>query len=888
MIQLKATILFFIALFLFTTIASGAVPKKNEPELMTKANRITIPFVENKGQLEDSKILFYSNTFAGRVSVNKDASIGYELGQADPNKEKQHHSIRETLRGALKPLPSGGQKAIAKVSHFRGKDPAKWVKDLSTFNTVDMGEIYKGIRLNLQAHGNNVEKIFHVQPGADSKWIQLTIEEADALRLTPQGELEVKTGNGSMRFTRPVAYQHIDGKKTAVDVAYTVSKKSYGFQVGAYDQTKELIIDPLITAFFQGATDTYTLPTCSAADTQGNIYVAGISAHQYAVFKFDNRIELMLSSALFGSDYIGRSGVRVHEIAVVRDESVYLVGDTKDETFPVTEGAFDTSIGGGEYSIESDGFVIKYNADLNNLLSSTYIGGDKDDVAYGITIAQDDTVYVAGATSSPILGSQDKTPFPTSPDAYDTVPGEHRKTKAFVMHLDSELQTMLASTLLGYNGDLNEGDQELNDIAYDVAIDASGDIVLAGLTQSEHFPVTDNCVDAGFQGSSEAFIAKFDPDLQHLLASTFLGGASEEQANVLAIADNNEILVAGWTLSSDFPVFQGSYDTGYNLYEDGFVSRLSNDLTVISASTFLGGDGVEQVSDMVIGGDGRVFVCGGTDSSNFPVTENADDSTFNGSWPNSNTSKFHDGDGFLTVLDQTLTTLSKSTYLGGRDGDHSASVLVNNDDIIVAGETRSSNFPYMIEVTGDSDAFVCRFNADEEPESLPSAGPGYWLSHETGSADSIHLDVNICDDGTFSGQWRMYFCFSLTICGIVDELPPNPVSGTIDFDNSVGTIDIDDDCTNVPFVIFKQTDERLVLKINPGGTDSSCSIEDFWSFLYYQGECESGTCEDPVDPVDDDPDPGGEDDPDPGDEDDQSDDGGGGGCFVSTSAAFCR
>ena len=236
MSKIKSAILSLIALLLFTTIASGAVSKKTDPEVMTKANRITIPFVENKGQLEDSNVLFYSNTFVGRVSINKDASIGYDLGPASAAKTKKHQQIREMLRGALKPLPSGGQKAIAKVSHFRGKYPEKWVKDLSTFNTVDMGEIYKGIRLNLQAHGNNVEKIFKVQPGADPQSIQLTIQGADSLKLTPQGELEVKTGNGSMRFTRPVAYQHVDGKKAPVDVAYSVNGKSYGFQGAAYDR----------------------------------------------------------------------------------------------------------------------------------------------------------------------------------------------------------------------------------------------------------------------------------------------------------------------------------------------------------------------------------------------------------------------------------------------------------------------------------------------------------------------------------------------------------------------------------------------------------------------------------------------------------------------------
>jgi hypothetical protein len=373
-------------------------------------------------------------------------------------------------------------------------------------------------------------------------------------------------------------------------------------------------------------------------------------------------------------------------------------------------------------------------------------------------------------------------------------------------------------------------------------------------------------VDANFQGESEAFVSKFDPDLKQLLASTFLGGASGEQANVLDVTGNNEILVAGWTMSSDFPVFQGSYDTGYNCYEDGFVSRLSNDLTAISASTFLGGDGVEQVSDIGIGDDGKVFVCGGTDSSDFPVTGNADDRTFNGSLANSHTSKFHDGDGFITIFDQALTILSNSTYLGGRSGDHSTAILINKDDIIVAGETRSDNFPYMIEAKGDSDGFVCRFNPNDSPEPLPSARPGHWRSNDSGFADMIHLDIDICEDGSYTGIWRMYFCLNDLNCYIADDFPPEPVTGTMEFQNISGTLSLNEECKNLPITIIKQSPDKLRIGIVPDDEKDNC-LGSIMSYLTYQGESEYGKCQ--VGPDDD-------------DDTDNDGGGGGGGCFLKS------
>ena len=859
----------WVALFLFADIASGTVLKNTERKVLSRTNGITMPFIENKGRLEDPDILFFSNAFACRVSVNRDGSIGYGLPGNKAGKVKQLCEIREKPGGALKTSPSGGQRAMARVSHFKGKDPQQWVKDIPTFNSVNMGEIYQGVSLKLRARGNNVEKVFAVQPGADPKKIKMNIAGANALRLTGNGELKVETGAGSMRFTNPVAYQQIQGRKTPIDVAYTVQGMSYGFKLAAYDKTKELIIDPLIKAIFRGTPDAKSRPTCMAADGRGNIYVAGYSANQYAVLKFDSKLGTLLGEAIFGSLSWSEEGDPcVYDIAIDQQDAVFLVGGTNDADFPVTQGAFDTrfSFREGEYSwLRSDGFVLKCNADLDTILSSTFIGEDGFDVAYGIAVARDGTVYVAGETTGP---PRDGTAFPTSPDAYDTTSGLYQKSKAFVIHLNSELQTLMASTLLGYDGEKPD-DSLLDDRAYDVAIDANDAVVVAGMTKSELFPVTGNCADGSFEGNSEAFVSKFDPDLKHLLASTFLGGADKERANVLGIAADNEIVVAGWTMSSDFPVVQGNYDTSYHAREDAFVTRLNSELTVIRASTFLGGISHEQVSDMVVGDDGSVFVCGGTASPDFPVTGNFHDNSFNGI---QSANDFFQGDGFITILDHSLTALSASTYLGGGWFDHITSILVRNDDIVVAGETSSTDFPYMTVNIGDSDTFICRFNPHEAPEPLPFTGrPGHWRSDDSGTPMDLYLDVNICEDGSFSGILQVYLCPTVgsILCVLPDDAPSIPASGTIDFQNWVGTLNLDD-CKDVPFRIVKQIPDEFVIKIDSAGEEGNC-FEGARSFFYYQGEPEAGACQKS-------PGGGGESN---GDSNGESGGGSGGGCFLN-------
>ena len=288
---------------------------------------------------------------------------------------------------------------------------------------------------------------------------------------------------------------------------------------------------------------------------------------------------------------------------------------------------------------------------------------------------------------------------------------------------------------------------------------------------------------------------------------------------------------------------------------------MNNELTAIQASTFIGGNGTEQINDMVIGEDGTVLICGGTGSSDFPVTENSHDTSFNGG----SSDDFYEGDGFLTIMDQTLTTLSASTYLGGDWHDHITSILINKDDIRVTGETGSNDFPYMVETKGDSDAFVCRFNANETPVPLPAPGrPGHWQSKDRGLASEIYLDINICDDGTFNGVWQIYLCGNASqICLLDEDSPKPPASGTIDFQNRVGTITLGEDIKDVPFYISKQTTDELTIYFNIDANSDKSSR----AYLYYQGGCETGTCQES---------PGGDSGSGGGDG------GGGGGCFLKS------
>ena len=95
-----------------------------------------------------------------------------------PGQDTQGVAIKETLVGGRVQEITGNEKAVTKVSYFKGNDPSQWKINNSTFDVVSLGEIYDGIELKLKAYGNNVEKLFCVKPDANLDQIQVKLSGA--------------------------------------------------------------------------------------------------------------------------------------------------------------------------------------------------------------------------------------------------------------------------------------------------------------------------------------------------------------------------------------------------------------------------------------------------------------------------------------------------------------------------------------------------------------------------------------------------------------------------------------------------------------------------------------------------------------------------------------
>ena len=709
-------------------LVSGDSSPANE-ELLQKTRSLQMPFIANSGQV-DEQVRFYAKTFGGTVFVTKGGDIMYTFPVFEKAKPGRHeepplismnrlnglnkfslinvfyaylnslnpiaHSValKETIVGARAGELTGEQPAVTTVNYFTGNDKSKWKPNVPTFNIINMGEVCTGIELRLKAYGDNVEKLFCVKPGASPAFIKVQLDGGKSLQINHDGQLEADTELGMVKFTRPIAYQEIEGERVEVPVEYSIRdaeeqggtgepetqnlKLAYGFTVASYDKTKDLIIDPLLESTYLGGSGSDFCKSL-ALDASGNVYVTGstqstnfpITIGAYDV-PFNGADDVFISKLnrgltnLLASTYLGGSGSDYgNSLVIDTSGNVYVAGLTQSANFPVTSGAYNTSYKGGD----GDVFVSKLDSGLTNLLASTYLGGTNSDYGNALAIDTSGNVYVTGLTRS--------TNFPTTSGAYDTSFNSVDDDDAFVSKLDSGLASLLASTYLGGVS---------SDYGNALAIDTSGNVYVTGVTRSRSFPVTNKALDASFNGGFyDAFVSKLNSGLTSLLASTYMGGSNRDDGTAITIDRSGNVYVTGVTRSSDFPVTNGTYKASFNGgFYDAFISKLNSGLTSLLASTYLGGSNRDDGNAITLDASGNVYVTGLTRSVNFPATNGAYSASFKGG----------DSDVFISKLNGGLTGMLASTYLGGSGGDVGNAIALDaSGNVYVTGSTQSTNFP---------------------------------------------------------------------------------------------------------------------------------------------------------------------------------------------------
>jgi hypothetical protein len=724
---------------LFIATPTGPVPSSLATPPVQKARaaenygKIPLTFEANEGQADKSAKFLARGSGYGVYLTGHEAALKlckpvYDTSRADflrnatpVGKSAVCDVVHMQLAGANSTVePIGEERLQGTVNYFIGSDPTKWHAGIPTYAKVRYTSIYPGIDLffhGIPSIDGQLEFDFVVAPHAAPRAIRLQFSGAKHLHLAANGDLLVATANGTLAFRKPLAYQLVGGQRHPIAGNFAlVGRHPVRFQVGRYDHTKPLVIDPVLafSTFLGGSAaggtgnvSNYDKANAIAVDSAGNVYVAGQTfstdfpvtpgafqtTNHTAVAQNGDGVTAFVTklnptgSELIYSTYMGGSGGDVgNAIAVDTTGNVYVAGMTESTDFPVTPGAFQTTNHAAANN-NSNTFVSKLNPAGSALVYSTYLGGSglsNEIVAFtdkGNAIAVDaaGNAYVTGATFS--------TDFPVTSGAFQTT--NHAAvgySNAFVTKLNPAGTALVYSTFLGGSTmpllDLSSGD-----IGNAIAVDAAGDAYVAGQTGTTDFPVTPGAFQTTNQaapsGFSNAFITMLNPAGTALVYSTFLGGSggksTGESANAIAADAAGNVYVAGQTGSTDFPVTSGAFQTTNHTligYPNAFVTKLNPTGSELVYSTYLGGsgnrvfstptlwiiNGGDQASGMVIDSSGNVYVAGSTSSSDFPVTQDAYQATNNDQCASGCVGGYN---AFIAELNSTGSGLVYSTYLGG-------------------------------------------------------------------------------------------------------------------------------------------------------------------------------------------------------------------------------
>lgn len=626
--------------------------------------------------------------------------------------------VRMRLVGAnAQPNLTGLDPLPGTTNYFVGNDQGRWQRDVPTYTRVKYAGVYPDIDLVYYGNQRQLEYDIVVGPNADAARVELAFEGVEGMSIDAAGHLVLQTAHGDLAQQKPVLYQDIDGERHPVDGHYELrGDRRVGFHVAAYDPTRPLVIDPVLSYSTYLGGNGSDIGYAITVDGAGNAYVTGSTrstnfpgvsggAIQPSLRGSDDVFVSKLNaagSALVYSTYLGGSASDIgHAIAVDNLGNAYVTGSTDSPTqpgpgnipFPLV-GALQPSFG-----LIGDAFVTKLNAAGNALVYSTYLGGSGTDRGYGIALDGAGSAYVTGHTNSlnfPIAAAFQ--PAHGSPGSYD----------AFVSKINAAGNALVYSTYLGGNAN------EFSTYGGAIAVDGNGSAYVGGSTSSTNFPGagTSTIQPTNGGGVNDGFVAKFTPAGSGLVYSTYLGGTTYDEVNGLAIDANQNAYVVGYTDSPNFPTasaLQGSRNGSGN---DAFVSKLNAAGTALSYSTYLGGSGSDRAYAVAVDGAGRAFVSGWTNSSNFPTVDALQ--AFRGS-----------GDAFVTELSGAGTALVFSTYWGGTDGaEHAYGIALDSAGYAyLTGETNSSNFVttangLQASLGGFTDAFVVKFAPLNPPTNL--------------------------------------------------------------------------------------------------------------------------------------------------------------------------
>jgi len=505
-------------------------------------------------------------------------------------------------------------------NYFIGNDSSRWRPTCKIYQAVVYKNIYPNIDLRYYTENDQLKYDLIVHPGGNPDNIKMKYKGAVKL-VVKSGQVTIHTSVGDVNETIPRSYQFSNSGNKDLECSYVAGPdQTVRFRISHYDPGATLIIDPteVFCSFTGSRSDNWGYT--ATYDESGNFYSGSITLNSIPGDK--------------GNGFLSSPGAF---------QSVFKGGDNTDGIY--------------QYDIT----ILKFSSNGVSRVYATYLGGSGNEQPHSLVADQAGNLVIAGRTSSgdfPVKNSSGKT---------DVLHGGY---DIILTKLNATGTALIGSRIIGGKDDdgvniapkyssipismgqhslrLNYGD----DGRSEVILDNGGNVYLASCTASSDFPVTANAFQKTSGGNQDGVFIKTSPDLSVILASSYLGGSSDDAAFSLALSPiTNNIYIGGGTSSNNFPgtsngtVIQKTKSDGI----DGFLSVLSNDGGTLIKTSYFGTTGTEVIYGVQCDNNGYPYIMG----------------TTTGSWPVRNaTFSQKNGKQFIAKLKPDISAYVYSTVFG--------------------------------------------------------------------------------------------------------------------------------------------------------------------------------------------------------------------------------
>ena len=701
-----------LTLTLFLVLASSIVANTSELDKFNNT-KSTISFTENKGQVSDQNynprpdVLFSGVANGLTFHIRKDG-VSYQTSRVDSWKQKDKNFPEGISKeGITDSLPDqmtiyrtdinwlGFNKdytietgaSTAGFNNYYLPSCPNGAMNVRSYVDVTFKNLYAGIDVKWYEKNGELEYDFILAPNADYTQISWEIKGADRISIGENGQLIIETPLGNIEEQAPIAFQGVK----QVKATWKIEGNNISFQLGSYNENRLLIIDPVVKwgTYYGGTGDDY-VESC-ATDTSGNIYLSGntystsgiatTGAHQDTSGGRNDAFLVKFNSSgvrQWGTYYGGTGGDDTYSCATDASGNIYLSGYTTSTSGIATTGAHQDTLKG-----TTDNFLVKFNSSGVRQWG-TYYGGRGYDRGLSCATDASGNIYLSGYTTS--------TSGIATTGAHQTTYGGGSNDAFLVKFNSSGVRQW--GTYYGGTG---------YDYSFSCATDASGNIYLAGWTNSTSGIATTGAHQTTYGGGSyDAFLVKFNSSGVRQWG-TYYGGTGYDYSFSCATDASGNIYLSGDTRSTSGIATTGAHQTTYGGGSyDAFLVKF-NSSGVRQWGTYYGGRGYDRGLSCATDTSGNIYLSGATYSTSGIATTGAYQDTLRGSY-----------DAFLVKFNSSGVR-QWGTYYGGTGGDDIYSCATDaSGNIYLSGDTRSTSGiattgAYQDTLKGGVDACLVKF-----------------------------------------------------------------------------------------------------------------------------------------------------------------------------------